>query len=57
MIKVLVNGAFGRMGSEVVRMVTANPELELIGGYPYTDSCCSGFHLSFVIFLRPDRRT
>ena len=23
MIKVLVNGAFGRMGSEVVRMVTA----------------------------------
>ena len=32
MIKVLVNGAFGRMGSEVVRMVTANPELELIGG-------------------------
>ena len=26
MIKVLVNGAFGRMGSEVVRMVTANPE-------------------------------
>ena len=32
MIKVLVNGAFGRMGSEVVRMVTANPELELAGG-------------------------
>ena len=32
MIKVLVNGAFGRMGSEVVRMVTANPELELVGG-------------------------
>ncbi len=30
MIKVLVNGAFGRMGSEVVRMVTANPELELV---------------------------
>ncbi len=32
MIKVLVNGAFGRMGSEVVRMVTANPDLELAGG-------------------------
>ena len=32
MISVLVNGAFGRMGSEVVRMVTANPELELAGG-------------------------
>ena len=32
MIKVLVNGAFGRMGSEVVRMITANPELELVGG-------------------------
>ena len=27
MIKVLVNGAFGRMGSEVVRMVTASRKI------------------------------
>ena len=32
MIKVLVNGAFGRVGSEVVRTVIAEPELELAGG-------------------------
>lgn len=32
MIKVLVNGAFGRMGSEVVRTVAADTELELAGG-------------------------
>ena len=32
MIRVLVNGAFGRVGSEVVRTVLAEPELELAGG-------------------------
>lgn len=32
MIRVLVNGAFGRMGSEVVRTVAAEPGLELAGG-------------------------
>lgn len=31
-IRVLVAGALGKMGQEVVRMVTADPELELVGG-------------------------
>jgi len=31
MIRVLVNGANGRMGSEVVKAVTNDPELELVG--------------------------
>lgn len=32
MISVLVNGADGRMGSEVVKAVIADPELRLVGG-------------------------
>lgn len=32
MIKVLVNGALGRMGSEVVKAVTKAADLELVGG-------------------------
>jgi 4-hydroxy-tetrahydrodipicolinate reductase len=36
-IKVLVNGAKGRMGSEVVNAVTNDPELELVGAIDYQD--------------------
>ena len=32
MIRVLVNGADGRMGSQVVKAVVADNELELVGG-------------------------
>ena len=32
MIKVMVNGAQGRMGSEVVKAVSNDPELEYVGG-------------------------
>jgi 4-hydroxy-tetrahydrodipicolinate reductase len=33
MIRVFVNGYNGRMGSEVVRAVTAAPDMEVVGGY------------------------
>lgn len=37
MIKVLVNGAKGRMGSEVVNAVTQDSELELVGAIDFQD--------------------
>lgn len=36
MIRVVVNGADGRMGSEVVKAVTADAELALVGGVSLT---------------------
>lgn len=39
MIRVLVNGCFGRMGSEVVRAVSAQDDMEVVGG---VDVCLGG---------------
>ncbi len=41
MIKVLVNGASGRMGTEVVNAVTNDPELELVGAIDFKDNLAS----------------
>lgn len=51
MIKVLVNGAGGRMGSEVVRSVIQDPELEIVGA---VDPGVAGKDLGEVIGMAPN---
>lgn len=51
MIQVLVNGAGGRMGSEVVRSVMNDPELEIIGA---VDPGAAGKDLGEVIGMAPN---
>lgn len=51
MIKVLVNGAGGRMGSEVVRSVIQDPELEIVGA---VDPGVAGKDLGEVIGTVPN---
>lgn len=49
MIKVLVNGAKGRMGSEVMNAVNEDPELELVGGIDQGDDLAAS-----IASLSPD---
>ena len=39
MIRVMVNGAGGKMGREVVKAVHNDPELTLVGGIDPTKAC------------------
>lgn len=48
-IRVLVNGAMGRMGSEAVKAVTNAPDMELIGGTDIGDNLQEKLE-----FLKPD---
>lgn len=44
-IKVLINGAAGKMGREVIRAVLADPELELVG---LVDMSCAGQKAAYL---------
>ncbi len=49
MVKVLVNGAKGRMGQEAAKAISADPSLELVGGIDSEDDLAAS-----IVSLKPD---
>ncbi len=49
MIKIIVNGAFGKMGQETVRAITQQPDLVLLASLGRQDDLCEN-----ILHYQPD---